>query len=87
MTKFEIRPYNWSKRRIPTDLPLIAEYRVHDFVPVPDTYCTVLIRYENSNEFRELTGRVCENSITKKLTINGINSSGDFIILDVMEFA
>jgi hypothetical protein len=51
----------------------------------PESYCTVIIRYVNESEFKELTGRVSRNAVTNKYTINGINPHGDFILLDVIE--
>lgn len=84
MYTFTVRLCDWYKRRIPTETKPFAEVIVKDFVLEAETYCVVIIRYTGDQEFKELSGRVCKNEITGKFTINGINPSGDFILLDVL---
>ena len=85
MYEFTVRHCDWYKRRIPTQQKVFDEVIVRDFLLEPESYCTVVIRYTGESEFKELTGRVCQNSVTNKFTINGINPHGDFILLDVIE--
>jgi len=85
MYKFTVRHCDWYKRRIPTQKKVFDEVIVRDFLLEPESYCTVIIRYVNESEFKELTGRVSRNAVTNKYTINGINPHGDFILLDVIE--
>jgi hypothetical protein len=85
MYTFAVRNCDWYKRRIPTQKKVFDEVIVRNFVLEPESYCTVIIRYVDESEFKELTGRVSRNAITNKFTINGINPYGDFILLDVIE--
>lgn len=85
MYNFTVRHCDWYKRRIPTQQKVFAEVIVKNFTLIDESYCIVDIRYEGEDQFKQLTGRVCQNSITKKFTINGINPYGDFILLDVIE--
>jgi hypothetical protein len=85
MYAFAVRNCDWYKRRIPTQKKVFDEVIVRNFVLEPESYCTVIIRYVNESEFKELTGRVSRNAVTNKYTINGINPYGDFILLDVIE--
>jgi hypothetical protein len=85
MYTFAVRNCDWYKRRIPTQKKVFDEVIVRNFVLEPESYCTVIIRYVNESEFKELTGRVSRNAVTNKYTINGINPYGDFILLDVIE--
>jgi hypothetical protein len=85
MYTFAVRNCDWYKRRIPTQKKVFDEVIVRNFVLEPESYCTVIIRYVDESEFKELTGRVSRNAVTNKYTINGINPYGDFILLDVIE--
>jgi hypothetical protein len=85
MYTFAVRNCDWYKRRIPTQQKVFDEVIVRNFVLEPESYCTVIIRYVDESEFKELTGRVSRNAVTNKYTINGINPYGDFILLDVIE--
>jgi hypothetical protein len=85
MYTFAVRNCDWYKRRIPTQKKVFDEVIVRNFVLEPESYCTVIIRYVDESEFKELTGRVSRNAVTNKFTINGINPYGDFILLDVIE--
>ena len=85
MYAFAVRNCDWYKRRIPTQKKVFDEVIVRNFVLEPESYCTVIIRYVDESEFKELTGRVSRNTVTNKYTINGINPHGDFILLDVIE--
>jgi hypothetical protein len=85
MYAFAVRNCDWYKRRIPTQKKVFDEVIVRNFVLEPESYCTVIIRYVDESEFKELTGRVSRNAVTNKYTINGINPYGDFILLDVIE--
>jgi hypothetical protein len=85
MYTFAVRHCDWYKRRIPTQQKVFDEVIVRDFLLEPESYCTVIIRYVDESEFKELTGRVSRNAVTNKYTINGINPYGDFILLDVIE--
>jgi hypothetical protein len=85
MYTFAVRNCDWYKRRIPTQKKVFDEVIVKNFVLEPESYCTVIIRYVDESEFKELTGRVSRNAVTNKYTINGINPYGDFILLDVVE--
>jgi hypothetical protein len=85
MYTFAVRNCDWYKRRIPTQKKVFDEVIVRNFVLEPESYCTVIVRYVDESEFKELTGRVSRNAVTNKYTINGINPYGDFILLDVIE--
>ena len=85
MYTFAVRNCDWYKRRISTQKKVFDEVIVRNFVLEPESYCTVIIRYVDESEFKELTGRVSRNAVTNKYTINGINPHGDFILLDVIE--
>lgn len=85
MYTFTVRDCDWYKRRIPTQRKAFDEVIVKDFVLKDESYCIVFIRYVGETELKELTGRVSQNSITGKFTVNGINPHGDFILLDVVE--
>ena len=85
MYTFAVRNCDWYKRRIPTQKKVFDEVIVRNFVLEPESYCTVIIRYVDESEFKDLTGRVSRNAVTNKYTINGINPYGDFILLDVIE--
>jgi len=85
MYTFAVRNCDWYKRRIPTQKKVFEEVIVRNFVLEHESYCTVIIKYVGETEFKELTGRVTQNSITNKFSVNGINPYGDFILLDVIE--
>jgi len=82
MNNFKIMPSNWYKRRTPTQVRVITDFQVSNFVKIDNSYCVINIVYD-CGKTAELTGRVLYNDRADRWTINGINPFGDYILLEV----
>lgn len=77
---------NWSKRR-PTDAPKdIVDIELVDFEKTHNHFCTMKIKYKDSDEYIELKSRVLHNRIKDTWVVNGINSKGDYCTIDMISF-
>ena len=86
MYEFTVRHCDWYKRRVRTNKPKeISRFVVENFVAQHNAYCIVHMWYDDEPDVHELTGRVTQNTVTGKFSVNGINPHGDFILLDVIE--
>ena len=82
--KLEIRTLSWYKRREPTKEIQPVEVRVEDLQLIQNHYSTMHVLYDDGNWY-ELNGRVCQNDITGKWTIHGINPKGLSCLVDISE--
>jgi hypothetical protein len=82
--KYKIMPTNWYKRRAPGTQLQITEFTVQGTVVlVEENYYQIDIKYDDGTD-ATVTGRLCHNAIANRWTLNGINSSGDYILLEVI---
>jgi hypothetical protein len=82
--KLEIRTLSWYKRREPTKEIQPIEVEIEDLQLISNHYSNMRVLYDDGNWY-DLTGRVTQNDITGKWSIQGLNPHGLSCLVDVIE--
>ena len=85
--KFEIRPdysVTWYKRRNPTPQPQCVDVVIKDLKLEKNHACSMIAEYDDGN-FWHLSARVHHNEIKNTWTVQGLDSKGHSVVVDVIE--
>lgn len=85
MMKYTIREMSWFKRRAPTkELKAIEIITIADLQLIRNHATDMTVRCDDG-ELYELSGRVHHNTIKDTWTVQGLNSTGLSVVVDLEE--
>ncbi len=79
---FSLRILHWSKRRCPDPIREVKEFDVIGFMPVHGHICQITAEFVDGEKV-SLTAQVGKNPVTKRYTVNGIDTNGNQIAVSV----
>ena len=82
--KLRIRSQSWYKRREPTKEIQPIEVEIDDLRLISNHNCDMRVLYDDG-QWYDLSGRVSQNDITGKWTVQGTNPHGLSTLVDIVE--
>lgn len=76
---------SWFKRRTPKPEPKAINVTIEGFAKKHGHPCEMKAEYDDGNLY-ELTARVHHNDIKDTWTVQGLDSKGHSVVIDILEF-
>ncbi len=83
--KFQIREMSWYKRRTPRPEPKAINVTIEGFEQKCGHKCKMEAEYDDGNLY-QLSAKVQHNSIKDTWSVQGLDSKGHSVVIDILEF-